>query len=168
MIEQIKSIFQQIGQGLSAQHMGDMSATVEQILQRSQNSRLTVGQRRIILIASTNPLSPAFDFVVDLAEQTGSMIEVLYIAPEDETKNTYHSLLNRLGDLPFDFQITRLKGNLYEEIAAYNTQREDIISVICSSAEPFTKDLSSAPKTLKPALRFTFPTILFIGSNLLA
>ena len=168
MIAQLKSIFQQVGQGLSAQHMGEMSATVEQIDRRSQNFQLAGGQGRIVLITSTDPLGPAFDFVVDLAERTGSMIEVLYIAPEDETKNTYHSLLNRLGDLPFDFQITHLAGNLYEKIAAYNTQREDIISVICSSTEPFTKELRSAPNTLKSALRFTFPTILFVGSNLLA
>ena len=69
MIEQLESVMLQIGQGLSAQHIGEMSATVEQIDRRSQNFQLAGGQGRIILIASTDPLGPAFDFVVDLAKQ---------------------------------------------------------------------------------------------------
>ncbi len=168
MIAQIKSVMQQIGQGLTAQHMGEMSATVEQIDRRSQNLRSTEGRGRIVLIASTDPMGPAFDFVVDLAKQTRCIIEVLCVTPAGETKNTFKSLLNKLGDLPYDFQITYLTGNLFEKITGYSTQREDIISVVCSSQEPFTKELISAPQTLKPALRFTFPNVLLIGNNLLA
>ncbi len=168
MVEQLKSVLQQIGQGLSAQHIGEMSATVERIDKRSQNFQLAGGQGRIILIASTDPLGPAFDFVVDLAKQTRSIIEVLYVTPADEAKNTFNSLLNRLGDLSCDFQITYLTGDLYEKIAGYSSQREDIMSVVCSSGEPFTEKLKSAPQTLDPALRFTFPTVLLIGNSIIA
>ena len=168
MIEQFKSIMQQIGQGLSVQHMGEMSASVEQIDRRSQNFRLAGGQGRIVLITSTDPLGPAFDFVVDLAKQSRSIIEVLYVTPAGETKSSFNSLLNRLGDLSCDFQITYLTGNLYEKIAGYSTQREDIMSVVCSSIEPFTEELKSAPQTLEPALRFTFPTVLLVGNHMLA
>jgi len=76
MIDQLKSVIQQIGQGLSVQHMGEMSATVEQIDRRSQNFPLAGGQGRIILIVSIDPLGPAFDFVVDLAKQTKSIVSV--------------------------------------------------------------------------------------------
>ena len=168
MIEQFKSVMQQIGQGLSVQHMGERSATVEQIDRRSQNFRLAGGQGRIVLITSTDPLGPAFDFVVDLAKQSRSIIEVLYVTPAGETKSSFNSLLNRLGDLSCDFQITYLTGNLYEKIAGYSTQREDIMSVVCSSIEPFTEELKSAPQTLEPALRFTFPTVLLVGNHMLA
>lgn len=48
MIEQLKSVLQQIGQGLSVQHMGEMSATVDQIEKRSQNFHLAGGQGRIV------------------------------------------------------------------------------------------------------------------------
>ena len=159
---------QQIGQGLSVQHMGEMSASVEQIDRRSRNFQLAGGQGRIVLIASTDPLGPAFDFVIDLAKQTRCIIEVLYITPTGEAKNTFNSLLNKLGDLSCDFQITYLTGNLFEKIAGYSTQREDIMSVVCSSIEPFTEELKSAPQTLEPALRFTFPTVLLVGNNMLA
>ena len=168
MIEQLKSVMLQIGQGLSAQHMGEMSATVEQVNRRSRNFRLAGGQGRIVLIASTDPLGPAFDFVVDLAKQTSSMIEVLYVTPAGEAKSTFNSLLNRLGDLSCDFQITYPAGNLYEKIASYSSQREDIMSVVCSSIEPFTEELKSAPTTLDPALRFTFPTVLLVSNHILA
>ena len=159
---------QQIGQGLSVQHMEEMSASVDQIDRRSRNFQLAGGHGRIVLIASTDPLGPAFDFVVDLAKQTRSMIEVLYVMPTGETKSTFNSLLNKLGDLSCDFQITHLTGNLFEKIAGYSTQREDVMSVVCSSTEPFTEELKSAPQTLEPALRFTFPTVLLVGNNMLA
>ena len=168
MIEQLKSVMQQIGQGLSAQHMGEMSATVYQIEKRSQNFRLAGGQGRIVLIASTDPVGPAFDFVADIAKQTRSLIEVLYIAPAIETKSSLNLLLNRLSELSCDFQITYLNGNLFEKIASYSSQREDIMSVVCSSVEPFTEELKSTPQTLEPALRFTFPTVLLVSNHILA
>ena len=168
MIEQLKSVMQQIGQGLSAQHMGEMSATVYQIEKRSQSFHLAGGQGRIVLIASTDPVGPAFDFVADLAKQTRSLIEVLYITPAIETKSSLNLLLNRLGDLSCDFQITHLTGDLFEKIASYSSQREDVMSVVCSSGEPFTEELRSTPQTLDPALRFTFPTVLLVGNNTLA
>ena len=156
---------QQIGEGLSVQHMGEMSATVEQIDRRSQNFLLAGGQGRIVLITSTDPLGPAFDFVVDLAKQSRSIIEVLYVTPTGETKSTFNSLLNKLSDLSCDFQITYLTGNLFEKIATYSTQREDVMSVVCSSIEPFIEELKSAPQILEPALRFTFPAVLVVGGN---
>ena len=168
MIEQLKSVMQQIGQGLSAQHMGEMSATVYQIEKRSQNFYLAGGQGRIVLIASTDPVGPAFDFVADIAKQTRSLIEVLYITPAIETKSSLNLLLNRLSDLSCDFQITYLNGDLFEKIASYSSQREDIMSVVCSSVEPFTEELRSTPQTLDPAIRFTFPTVLLVGNNMLA
>ncbi len=168
MIEQLRSVMQQIGHGLSAQHMGEMSATVEQIDKRSKNFYLAGGQSRIVFITSTDPLGPAFDFVVDIAKQTRSIIEVLYVIPADEAKSTFNTLLNRLGSLSCDFQITYLTGDLYEKLAGYSSQREDIMSVVCSSGEPFTDKLKSAPQTLEPALRFTFPTVLLIGNSIIA
>ena len=168
MIEQLKSVMQQIGQGLSAQHMGEMSATVYQIEKRSQNFYLAGGQGRIVLIASTDPVGPAFDFVADIAKQTRSLIEVLYITPAIETKSSLNLLLNRLSDLSCDFQITYLNGDLFEKIASYSSQREDIMSVVCSSVEPFTEELRSTPQTLDPALRFTFPKVLLVSNYMLA
>ena len=168
MLKQIKSVIQQIGHGLSAQHMGEMSAVVEKISKRSQNFQLAGGQGRIVLIASTDLLGPALDFVIDLAGQTESIIEVLYVTPANDNKNALRLLLNKLADLPIDFQLTHIAGNLFEAIATYNTQREDIMSVVCSSTEPFTEELISAPRMLEPALRFTFPTVLFVGNDLLA
>jgi len=168
MIEQLKSVIQQIGQGLSAQHMAEMSAAVDQIERRSLNFQLAGGQSRIVLIASTDPIGPAFDFVVDIAKQTSSVIEVLYITPADEAKSTFSSLLNRLGDLSCDFQITYPAGDLYEKIASYSSQREDIMSVVCSAMEPFTEDLKSTQKTLDPTIRFTFPTVLVVGNSVIA
>ena len=168
MIGQLKSVMQQIGQGLSAQHMGEMSATVYQIEKRSQNFYLAGGQGRIVLIASTDPVGPAFDFVADIAKQTRSLIEVLYITPAIETKSNLNLLLNRLSDLSCDFQITYLNGDLLEKIASYSSQREDIMSVVCSSVEQFTEELKSTPQALDPALRFTFPTVLLVSNHILA
>ena len=168
MIVQLKSVMQQIGQGLSAQHMGEMSAAVYQIEKRSQNFEVKGGQGRIVLIASTDPIGPAFEFVADIAKQTRSLIEVLYISPIIETKVNLNLLLNRLSDLSCDFQITYLNGDLFEKVASYSSQREDIMSVVCSSVEPFTKELISNQQRLDPALRFTFPTVLLVGNNMLA
>ena len=168
MIRQLKSVMQQIGQGLSAQHMGEMSAAVYQIERRSQNHQMAGGQGRIVLIASTDPIGPAFDFVVDIAKQTRSLIEILYITPAIESKRTLDSLLDRLGELSCDFQITYLNGDLFEKIASYSSQRGDIMSVVCSSVEPFTEELRSTPQTLDPAIRFTFPTVLLVSDHILA
>lgn len=168
MLEQLKLVLQQVGQGLSAQHIGEMSATVEQIDRRSQNFQLAGGQGRIVLIASTDPVGPAFDFVVDIAKQTRSLIEVLYITPADETKSKFNSMLNKLGDLSSDFQITYLKGDLIEKISDYNCQRQDIMAVVCSSSEDIAEKLTPAQQTLDLSIRFTFPTVLFVGNSILA
>lgn len=169
MYAQLKSMLQQIGQGLTAQHMGEMSATVQQIEKRCKTFHLAGGQTRVVLITSIDPLGPAFDFVVDVAKRTKSVIEVLYIKPGNEANGTgaINTLLNRLGNLSCDFQVTFLSGDLFEKVSDYSTQREDIMSVVCSCDEPFTEKLKSATCKLDPAMRFTFPTILFIKNNIL-
>lgn len=167
MFTQLKSVLQQIGQGLTAQHMGDMSATVQQIERRCKTYHSAGGRSPIVLIASTDPLGPAFDFVVNTAKQTRSLIEVLYVTPGNEAKSSIKSLLNRLSELSCDFQVTFHSGDLYEKVSNYSSQREDIMSVVCSSAEPFTDTLKTAPCKLDPAMRFTFPTILFISNSVL-
>jgi len=138
------------------------------IEKRSQNFYLAGGQGRIVLITSTDPVGPAFDFVADIAKQTRSLIEVLYITPAIETKSNLNLLLNRLSDLSCDFQITYLNGDLFEKIASYSSQREDIMSVVCSSVEQFTEELKSTPQALDPALRFTFQTVLLVSNHILA
>ena len=85
MLGQLKSILQIMGQGLAHQDLGEMSPTADKIAQiekRSQSYRSSGGQGRIVLIASTDPMGPAFDFVVELAKRTNSLIEVLYFKPE--------------------------------------------------------------------------------------
>lgn len=168
MFEQLKLVFQQMGQGLLQQHLGEVSAAVERVEKRSQKFHLAGGQSRIVLIASTDPLSPAFDFVVDLAKQTRSLIEVLYITPADETKSTLNTLLNRLGGLSCDFQITYLTGDLFEKLADYSYQRQDIMAVVCGSSEDLAEKLRPAPQTLDPVMRFTFPTVVFIDNSIIA
>ncbi|MEW8563237.1 MAG: hypothetical protein AB2541_14070 [Candidatus Thiodiazotropha sp.] len=69
---QLKSILQIMGQSLAHQDLGEMSPTadkIEQIEKRSENYRMSGGEDRIVLIASTDPMGPAFDFVVDLEKK---------------------------------------------------------------------------------------------------
>jgi hypothetical protein len=44
MYAQLKSVLQQIGQGLTAQHMGEMSATIGQIEKRCELFQTAGGQ----------------------------------------------------------------------------------------------------------------------------
>jgi len=167
MFAQLKTVLQQIGLGLTAQHMGEMSATVNQIARRCETFHLTGGQSRIVLIASIDPPGSAFEFVVDIAKQTKSLIEVLYVNPGNEAKGTIKTLLSRLADLSCDFQVTYLSGDLFEKVSNYSSQREDVMSVVCSCEEPFTEKLKSASCKLDPAVHLTFPTILFISNNII-
>lgn len=171
MFGQLKSVFQLMGQGLANQGMGEMWPTAEKIARiekRSRNYRLSGGQGRIVLVASTDPMGPAFDFVVELAKKTKSLIEVLYFKPEEEVKIPLRGLLNKLGDMTHDFQITFVTGDILKTLSDYNKQRQDIIAVVSSTSELFTEELRSAPQILSPLMKINYPDILLIGASILA
>ena len=171
MFAQVKSILRLMGNGLASQDLGEMYPTASKIVEmekRSQNYRLSGGQSRIVLIASTDPLGSAFDFVVKLSKQTRSLIEVLYIRPVDGENSTLSSLLGRLGELACDFQITFLTGNLLEVISDYNSQRQDVLALICSASEVFTEELRSAQQIVDPTMSISHPRILFVGDSMMA
>ncbi len=88
MLESLKQVIQQIGQGLTAQHMGEMSATAHQIERQNLSTPSSGRQSRVVLITSNDPLVPAFDYTTSLSRQTRSVIEVLYINPADKTEKT--------------------------------------------------------------------------------
>lgn len=168
MFAQVKSILQIMGNGLAHQDLGEMSPTEDKIAQiekRNQNYRLSGMQGRIVLIASTDLMGPAFDFVVDLAKKTNSLIEVLYFEPEENTKIPLRILLDKLGDLTHDFQITFVTGDLRKTISNYRKQRQDIIAVVSSASEVFTEELSSTLQGLGPIMRINLPNILIIGDT---
>lgn len=148
--------------------MSPTAAKISQIEKRSLNYRVSGGQGRIILIAGIDPLGPAFDFVIDLSQQTKSLIEVLYIRPADGDKSTLNALLDRLAHLGCDFQMTYLTGNLLEKLSDFSPQRQDIMAVVCSASEGFTEELKSASQTLDPAIRNCLPAVLLIGNSFVA
>ncbi|MBW9261495.1 MAG: hypothetical protein K1566_03550 [Candidatus Thiodiazotropha sp. (ex. Lucinisca nassula)] len=171
MLRQLKSILQSMGQGLAHQGLGEMSPTADKIAQiekRSQSYRSSGGQGRIVLIASTDLMGPAFDFVVDLAKRTNSLIEVLYFKPEEEIKTPLRTLLNKLGNLTNDFQITFVKGDLRKTLSSYHKQRQDIMAVVSSASELFIKELRPTPQASGSIMSINFPNILIIGSSFLA
>jgi hypothetical protein len=168
MFAQVKSILQLMGNGLANQDLGEMSPTADKIAQiekRSLNYRLSGGKSRIVLIASTDLLGPAFDFVVELAKKTNALIEVLYFKPEEKIKIPLGILLNKLGDLTHDFQITFVTGDLRKTVANYHKQRQDIMVVVSSASEVFIEELRSTPQVLGPIMRINFPNILIIGGS---
>jgi len=171
MLRQLKWMLKIMGQGLAHQDLGEMSPTANKIAQiekQSRNYRLSGEQGRIVLIASTDPLGPAFNFVVELAKQTKSLVEVLYIRPADGTKGTLSGLLNRLGDQACDFQITFLTGDLLEKISDYSPQHQDIMAVVCSTSEVLAEKIRSGQQTFDPIVSVTFPSILFISNSIMA
>lgn len=171
MLRRLKSITQSIARGLAQQDLGELAPTADKISQIEKRSRLyrrSGGQGRIVLIASMDPLGPVFDFVVDLAEQTGNRIEVLYVRPADNAINTLYTLLNRLADLGRDFQVTFLAGDLHEKISEYNAQRQDIMAVVCSASEELVDSLRPVPETLDACDAIELPSVLFVGDEIMA
>ena len=171
MLVRLKSIFKLMGQGLVHQDLGEMSPTADKISQiekRSHNYRLSGGQGRIVLIASTDLMGPAFEFVIELAKKNNNLIEVLYFKPEKETKIPLRTLLNKLGDLTHDFQITFITGDPCQTILSYHKQRQDIVAVVSSASEVFLEELRSAAPVLGSIRSINFPNILIVGSSFLA
>jgi hypothetical protein len=171
MLGQLKSILQTMGQGLACQDLAEMTPMQEKIRQierRSLSYRKTGGQCRVVLIASIDPTGPAFDFVVQLARKTNSLIEVLYFEPKEKVKTPLQALLNRLGDLTCDFQITFIKGDMGKVITGFHRQRQDILAIVSSASEAFTRDLRSTGRTGDPAMDANVPDVLIIGGSLLA
>ena len=113
-------------------------------------------------------MGPAFYFVIELAKNTNSLIEVLYFKLEEELKVTLRILLNKLGDLTHDFQITFVTGNLRKALSNYYKQRQDIMAVVSSASEVFLEELKPTPLALSPIKNINFPDILIIGSSFLA
>lgn len=163
VLQQLKDVLHQMGQGLAHQDLDEMSPTAEKIAnieQRSRRYRSSGEQGRIVLVASRDPLGPAFDLVVELAKHTKSLIEVLYVRPADEKKSCHLSeMLDRLRLLACDFQITFLRCDLSEKLADYHTQRQDVMAVICSRGEVFAKQLAGSQ---------TAQTVLLIGGGFMA
>lgn len=171
MFAQLKSILQQMGYGLARQDLGEMCPTADKIAQiekRSLSYRLSGGQGRIVLIASTDPLGPAFDFVVELSKQTMSLIEVLYLRPADGAKSTLGELLKRLEEMACDFQMTFLTDDLLDKISDYSSQRQDVLAVVCSASEVFADEIRSGPQIENPAVGIGYPTVLFVGDSIMA
>ncbi|MET0012998.1 MAG: hypothetical protein ABW088_05020 [Sedimenticola sp.] len=171
MLEKIKSTLQIMGQGLAHQNHGEMSPTADKIAlieKRSQNYRMSGGEGRIVLIVSTDPIGPAFDFVADLAIKTNNLIEVLYFKPEEEITIQLRMLVKKLADLTHDFQITFVKGDLYKVLSNYHKQRQDIIAVVSSASELLLEELRpTAPQTLNPLVNVNLPDILIVDSSFL-
>ena len=121
-----------------------------------------------MLIASTDLMGPAFEFVIELAKKNNNLIEVLYFKPEKETKIPLRTLLNKLGDLTHDFQITFITGDPCQTILSYHKQRQDIVAVVSSASEVFLEELRSAAPVLGSIRSINFPNILIVGSSFLA
>ncbi|QYZ65239.1 MAG: hypothetical protein OI74_07935 [Gammaproteobacteria bacterium (ex Lamellibrachia satsuma)] len=171
MLGKLKSTLQIMGQGLAHQDLGEMSPTADKIAQiekRSLNYRMSGGEGRVVLIASTDPMGPAFDFVVDLATKTNSLIEVLYFKPEEEITNQLRLLMHKMADLTHDFQITFAKCDLHKALSDYHKQRQDVIAVVSSASELFIDEFRLTPQALNPLMSINFPDILIVGSSFLA
>ncbi len=166
MFVQLKSIFNLMGQRLA-----EMLLTVDKmakIEKRAHHYRLSGGRSRIVLIASTDLMGTAFDFAVELANNTNSLIEVLYFKPEEEIQIPLRTLLNKLGDLTHDFKITFVTGNLRKIITTYRKQHQDTVAVICSASEVFIEELRPAPLNFNCIMDFNFSNVLIIDEGFLA
>lgn len=120
------------------------------------------------MIAGTDALGPAFDFVVELARSTDSLIEVLYVDCRDGERHSGHELIDQLSNLGYDFQMTYLKGNLMERMAEYNAQRQDIMAIVSSASEEFAQKLCTTSNPVGYRSNLRFPSVLLIGGYLTA
>ena len=141
---------------------------IAQIHERSHHYRMTAGQSRIVLIASSDLMGPAFEFVVSQAQQTRSIIEILYLKPEGADELALQSMMNRLWSLSLDFQITCSTEKLNQKMLEYHPQRQDILAVVTSASEAFVKTLN--PAAIADGGRSTInrPRILIIGNSISA
>jgi cob(I)alamin adenosyltransferase len=169
MLSALKSIFKLMGQGLAHQYLGEMTPYPEKIAEiekRCHNYNMSGGRSRVVLLASTDLLGAAFDFVVALANSTNSLIEVLYLKPDKETESHLQALLNRLSDLAQDFQITFITDDPQKTISSYHNQRQDIMAVVSSASELFLEELGLTTPTPRSAIHILYPDILIIGNSL--
>jgi hypothetical protein len=171
MFHSLTAILRAMGQGLLHQDWGEMVPTeqkISQIEKRRRHYRASGGQGRIVLLASTDPLGPAFDFVVGMAGRSGDRIEVLYVRPPEEPEQTPERLLQRLAELGRDFQLTYHTGDLCEKLLDYGTQQQDVMAVVCNASEALAAKLQVVQKQLAPAQRGAFPSVLLVGNTLTA
>jgi cob(I)alamin adenosyltransferase len=171
MLEQLKSIIKQMGQGLSYQYLGEMlssSSKIDEIEKRCHDYNASGGRSRIVLLAGTELMNTALDFVIELARNTDSLIEILYFKQEQETMTKLSALMNRLSDLTQDFQITFVTADIGATVSSYHKQRQDIMAVVSSASEPFLEDLRSARPEPHAVSNGCFPDILIIGSSISA
>ncbi|MEW8563236.1 MAG: hypothetical protein AB2541_14065, partial [Candidatus Thiodiazotropha sp.] len=85
------------------------------------------------------------------------MIEVLYFKPDEEIKIPLNTLLNKLGDMTHDFQITFVKGDLRKALSDYHKQRQDIMAVVSSASELFIEELRPTPQDSGSIMSINFP-----------
>lgn len=169
MLEQLKSIFKLMGRGLSYQYLGEMSSgetKITELEKRCNDYNSSGGRSRIVLLAGTELMSTTLDFVIEIARNTNSLIEVLYFKREEETVTPLSALLDRLGDLTQDFQVTFVTGDFGETVSSYHKQRQDVMAVVSSASEPFLEELRSTPHRPHPVAGGCFPDILIIGSTI--
>ncbi len=171
MLQSLKMMLRSVGQGLLHQELGEMMPTEEKIKQierRRKHYRLAGGQGSLVLIVSSDPLGPAFDFVVEMADRSGDKIEVLYIQPAEEARAGLELLVQRLTGLERNFQLTYHNGDLYEKLLDYGLQRQDVTAVVCSASEVMAEKLKAVPSSLDSAQRNAFPSVLLVGNTLTA
>jgi hypothetical protein len=171
MFHALTAILRTMGQGLLHQDWGEMMPTerkISQIEKRRKHYRASGGQGSIVLLTSTDPLGPAFDFVVGMAGRSGDRIEVLYVRPPEESQQTLELLLQRLAELGQDFQLTYHTGDLCKKLLDYGAQRQDVMAVVCNASEALAAKLQAVQQQLGSAQRGAFPSVLLVGNSLTA
>jgi glutamine synthetase type III len=167
----LKSIFQLMGQGLAHQYLGEMTPCTDKVAEiekRCHTYTMSGGRSRVVLLASTDLMGAAFDFVVELANSTNSLIEVLYLKPDKEAAPHLQTLLNKLSELAQDFQITFITKDPEKVISDYQSQRQDVMAVVSSASELFLDELGLTTPSTCPVKHNPYPGILVIGNSLLA
>jgi len=171
MFGRVKSVLKLMGRGLASQDLDESllgERELRRIEQRQRSFHLSGGQSRVVLIAGTKALGPAFDFAIELAADRNSMIEILYVDSSEDKAGATRQLIDRLTGLGCDFQITFLEGNLLEKLTDYNMKRQDVMAVVCSSEEAFVSQLRTGAEAFDTSLKLGGPSVVLIGGLLLA
>lgn len=89
----------------------------------------------------------------------------MYINNKASDDSVLNKLLNRLGELGCDFQMTFVREHPLKKMSYYSAQRQDIMAVVCSASEGLAEKFKGASRTFYLATGTRFPTVLFVGNT---
>ena len=166
----LKEMFKTMGNGLSAQNLGDLMSTDMKLknLDRTFSFENSNDDRRIVFTTGEKLQRTALDFSIECAHREGALLEILCTSENDNSLDPISEILPILNDSNLDFQVTRRRSDMIKAILNHVRFRQDILYFVCGTNNAFKKRWNEYKEQLSWQSKLELPSLLLVDEIIIA